>query len=191
MCRGKLKLPPDGRLEIDVAIKTLKPGSSDKARNDFLTEASIMGQFEHPNVIFLQGVVTKSNPVMIITEYMENGSLDTFLRVCNVLINSKLFILCLCSLLYDFILITFSKSALFNVQANDGKFQVLQLVGMLRGIASGMQYLSEMNYVHRDLAARNVLVNAQLVCKIADFGLSREMESATEGAYTTRVIIPY
>ena len=63
-----------------VAIKTLKPGSSDKARMDFLTEASIMGQFEHPNVIFLQGVVTKAQPTMIITEYMENGSLDTFLR---------------------------------------------------------------------------------------------------------------
>lgn len=64
-----------------VAIKTLKPGSSDKSRTDFLTEASIMGQFEHPNVIFLQGVVTKATPIMIITEYMENGSLDTFLRV--------------------------------------------------------------------------------------------------------------
>lgn len=113
VCRGKLKIP--GRPDMTVAIKTLKPGSSDKARMDFLTEASIMGQFEHANVIFLQGVVTKSkyptqlvgnplleiqrpswmfinlyvscplgNPVMIITEYMENGSLDTFLRVSRV-----------------------------------------------------------------------------------------------------------
>ncbi|EAA06487.6 AGAP000489-PA, partial [Anopheles gambiae str. PEST] len=149
VCRGRLKVPPNFVQEIDVAIKTLKPGSSEKARCDFLTEASIMGQFEHPNVIFLQGVVTRSNPVMIITEYMENGSLDTFLR------------------------------------ANDGKFQTIQLIGMLRGIAAGMTYLSDMNYVHRDLAARNVLVNSLLVCKIADFGLSREIENASD-AYTTR-----
>lgn len=149
VCRGRLKVPPSFGKEIDVAIKTLKHGSTEKSRCDFLTEASIMGQFDHPNVIYLQGVVTRSNPVMIITEYMENGSLDTFLR------------------------------------ANDGKFQTIQLIGMLRGIAAGMNYLSDMNYVHRDLAARNVLVNAQLVCKIADFGLSREIENACD-AYTTR-----
>ena len=28
-------------------------------------------------------------------------------------------------------------------------FKVMQLVGMMRGIAYGMQYLAEMNYVHR------------------------------------------
>uniref|UniRef100_A0A8C9FQ96 Protein kinase domain-containing protein n=1 Tax=Pavo cristatus TaxID=9049 RepID=A0A8C9FQ96_PAVCR len=46
-----------------------------KQRRDFLSEASIMGQFDHPNVIHLEGVVTKSSPVMIITEFMENGSI--------------------------------------------------------------------------------------------------------------------
>ncbi|KAG9482651.1 hypothetical protein GDO78_011356 [Eleutherodactylus coqui] len=78
VCSGHLKLP--GKREMFVAIKTLKSGYTEKQRRDFLSEASIMGQFDHPNVIHLEGVVTKSSPVMIITEFMENGSLDSFLR---------------------------------------------------------------------------------------------------------------
>lgn len=46
-----------------VAVKTLLPGSNPKAKVDFLAEASIMGQFEHENVIRLIGVVTKTEPV--------------------------------------------------------------------------------------------------------------------------------
>lgn len=42
-----------------VAIKTLKPGYTEKQRKDFLSEASIMGQFSHQNIIRLEGVVTK------------------------------------------------------------------------------------------------------------------------------------
>ena len=41
----------------------------------------------------------------------------------------------------------------------------------------------------QDLAARNILVNETLVCKVADFGLSREVDiDTTDGAYTTKVI---
>uniref|UniRef100_A0A8C2PU54 receptor protein-tyrosine kinase n=1 Tax=Cyprinus carpio TaxID=7962 RepID=A0A8C2PU54_CYPCA len=148
VCSGRLKMP--GKREICVAIKTLKAGYTDKQRRDFLSEASIMGQFDHPNIIRLEGVVTKCKPVMIITEYMENGSLDAFLR------------------------------------KNDGRFTVIQLVGILRGIASGMKYLSDMSYVHRDLAARNILVNSNLVCKVSDFGMSRVLEEDPDAAYTTR-----
>jgi serine/threonine protein kinase len=53
-----LKLP--GKRELPVAIKTLKVGYTEKQRRDFLGEASIMGQFDHPNIIHLEGVVTKS-----------------------------------------------------------------------------------------------------------------------------------
>ncbi|XP_060226583.1 ephrin type-A receptor 6 isoform X3 [Meriones unguiculatus] len=189
VCSGRLKTP--GKREIPVAIKTLKGGHMDRQRRDFLREASIMGQFDHPNIIRLEGVVTKRSfpaigveafcpsflragflnsiqaphpvtaggslparipagrPVMIVVEYMENGSLDSFLR------------------------------------KHDGHFTVIQLVGMLRGIASGMKYLSDMGYVHRDLAARNILVNSNLVCKVSDFGLSRVLEDDPEAAYTT------
>nr|XP_009911310.1 PREDICTED: ephrin type-A receptor 6-like [Haliaeetus albicilla] len=71
------------------------------------------------------------------------------------------------------------------LQKHDGHFTVIQLVGMLRGIASGMKYLSDMGYVHRDLAARNILVNSNLMCKVSDFGLSRVLEDDPEAAYTT------
>uniref|UniRef100_A0A672N940 receptor protein-tyrosine kinase n=1 Tax=Sinocyclocheilus grahami TaxID=75366 RepID=A0A672N940_SINGR len=145
--RGSLKIP--GRCEVTVAIKTLKPGYTEKQRQDFLSEASIMGQFSHKNIIRLEGVVTKFKDAMIITEYMENGALDQYLR------------------------------------DHDGDLSSYQLVGMLNGIAAGMKYLSDMNYVHRDLAARNVLVNGNLECKVSDFGLSRVLEDYPEGTYTT------
>ncbi|KAL0180758.1 hypothetical protein M9458_023164, partial [Cirrhinus mrigala] len=68
---------------------------------------------------------------------------------------------------------------------HDGQFTIIQLVGILRGIAAGMTYLADLGYVHRDLAARNVLVNSNLVCKISDFGLSRVLEDDPDAAYTT------
>ncbi|KAG3289949.1 ephrin type-A receptor 7 isoform X5 [Ictidomys tridecemlineatus] len=78
VCSGRLKLP--GKRDVAVAIKTLKVGYTEKQRRDFLCEASIMGQFDHPNVVHLEGVVTRGKPVMIVIEFMENGALDAFLR---------------------------------------------------------------------------------------------------------------
>lgn len=41
-----------------MAIKTLRAGCSDKQRRSFLSEAGILGQFDHSNIIRLEGVIT-------------------------------------------------------------------------------------------------------------------------------------
>ena len=46
----------------------------------FSEEGQILQGFEHPSIIGLKGVVTKNRPMMIFTEYMENGSLDEYLK---------------------------------------------------------------------------------------------------------------
>eukprot|EP00794_Sanderia_malayensis_P015419 gene15419-16992_t len=143
--KGSLTRPLED--ERTVAIKTLKSNANKKARDDFLSEAAYMGQFENPNVIGLEGVVVKDRPIMIIIEFMSNGGLDSYL------------------------------------QDNDGKFTYLQLLGMTRGVANGMTYLSELSFIHRDLAARNILVDENMVCKVADFGMSRELTD--EETYNT------
>ena len=84
--------------DLDVAVKQLKPGASETEKIKFLREAAINGQFRHPNVVKLMGVVTGSGPVcshamsifafkcafcylqtMIVLELLSNGDLLSFL----------------------------------------------------------------------------------------------------------------
>ncbi|XP_005353327.1 ephrin type-A receptor 10 isoform X2 [Microtus ochrogaster] len=78
LCCGCLQLP--GRQELPVAVHTLRDGCSDSQRLSFLAEALTLGQFDHSHIVRLEGVVTRGNPLMIVTEYMDLGALDDFLR---------------------------------------------------------------------------------------------------------------
>ncbi|KAL0969240.1 hypothetical protein UPYG_G00224370 [Umbra pygmaea] len=57
------------------------------------------------------------------------------------------------------------------------------LIDMSSQVADGMAYIESKNYIHRDLRAANILVNEELICKIADFGLARLIE---DNEYTAR-----
>ncbi|XP_076422544.1 ephrin type-B receptor 6 isoform X4 [Peromyscus maniculatus bairdii] len=76
--RGRLQ--PRGRREQAVAIQALWAGGAESLKMTFLGRAALLGQFQHPNILRLEGVVTKSRPVMVLTELMELGPLDSFLR---------------------------------------------------------------------------------------------------------------
>ena len=95
--RGKWLAAVGG--SVDVAIKTIQPSAKETDRVKFLQEAAINGQFRHPNIVQLHGVVTVGDPVqeetciqsqvifssifpqvMIVLEYMPNGDLSKFLH---------------------------------------------------------------------------------------------------------------
>ncbi|XP_057406549.1 ephrin type-B receptor 6 isoform X3 [Balaenoptera acutorostrata] len=76
--RGRLQ--PRGRREQAVAIQALWSGGAESLQTAFLGQAAVLGQFQHPNILRLEGVVTKSRPLMVVTELMELGPLDSFLR---------------------------------------------------------------------------------------------------------------
>ncbi|XP_025910458.1 tyrosine-protein kinase BTK [Nothoprocta perdicaria] len=66
------------RGQYDVAIKMIREGSM--SEDEFIDEAKVMMNLSHEKLVQLYGVCTKQRPIFIITEYMANGCLLSFLR---------------------------------------------------------------------------------------------------------------
>uniref|UniRef100_A0A8C0RK70 Tyrosine-protein kinase receptor n=1 Tax=Canis lupus familiaris TaxID=9615 RepID=A0A8C0RK70_CANLF len=140
-----------GTGETKVAVKTLKKGSTDQEKIEFLKEAHLMSKFNHPNILKQLGVCLLNEPQYIILELMEGGDLLTYLRKARMT--------------------TFHGPLL----------TLVDLVDLCVDISKGCVYLEQMHFIHRDLAARNCLVSVKdytspsRVVKIGDFGLARDI----------------
>ena len=67
---------------------------------------------------------------------------------------------------------------LLKKRAADGEaFDLTHKYRFCKEIADGMAHLAQLAFIHRDLAARNVLLGSGMVCKVADFGLSRRVQT--------------
>ena len=144
--KGEAKNIIPGQFSTLVAIKVLKEGSDSKARNDFVHEAVLVNQFDHPNILRLLGVCFEEEPFCIAFEYMELGDLNKYLR-----------------------------NKAISVSQPKSNITTQQIVDMAINIAAGLEYLAGRHFVHRDLATRNCLINQQLFVKISDFGLSKDI----------------
>ena len=60
ICRPKTT---NSILEDEVAVKKIEGGASEHERVHFLQEAAVMGQFNHPNIVKILGVV--ANPELV------------------------------------------------------------------------------------------------------------------------------
>ena len=144
-----------------VATKVLKEGSNSDAKEDFIQEAKVVNQFDHPNILKLLGVCFDCEPFYIIFEYMNLGDLNSYLR-----------------------------SNANGVSLSSSNFNIQQLVHMAIDIAAGLEYLAQHYFVHRDLATRNCLINEQLLVKISDFGLSEDVYSRDYSRIDNKSVLP-
>ncbi|XP_064032496.1 muscle, skeletal receptor tyrosine-protein kinase isoform X2 [Pogoniulus pusillus] len=146
-----------------VAVKMLKEEASADMQADFQREAALMAEFDNPNIVKLLGVCAVGKPMCLLFEYMAYGDLNEYLRDRSPRN--------LCSLVHG------SLDARLRLPNPLALCCTSQLC-IAKQVAAGMAYLSERKFVHRDLATRNCLVGENMVVKIADFGLSRNMYSA-------------
>jgi serine/threonine protein kinase len=58
---------------------------------------------------------------------------------------------------------------------------------IINGICDGLYYLHENRIVHLDLKPPNILLDGNMVPKIADFGLSRCFDEKQSRAITTNI----
>ncbi|XP_051576507.1 epithelial discoidin domain-containing receptor 1-like isoform X1 [Myxocyprinus asiaticus] len=158
-----------------VAVKILRPDASKNARNDFLKEVKILSRLKDPNIIRLLGVCVSSDPLCMVTEYMESGDLNQYLSQ-RVLLDKT------------------------GPLHNTPTISYPALISMASQIASGMKFLSSLNFVHRDLATRNCLVGGERgegedsggerQIKIADFGMSRNLYAGDYYRIQGRAVLP-
>ncbi|XP_059825803.1 neurotrophic tyrosine kinase, receptor, type 2a [Hypanus sabinus] len=137
-----------------VAVKTLKE-ASDNARKDFHREAELLTNLQHEHIVTFYGVCVEGDPLIMVFEYMKHGDLNKFLR-------------------------SHGPDAVFLSDGQCNRMAELTQSRMLHiamQIAAGMVYLASQHFVHRDLATRNCLVGENLLVKIGDFGMSRDVYS--------------
>ncbi|XP_068131267.1 NT-3 growth factor receptor isoform X3 [Hyperolius riggenbachi] len=138
-----------------VAVKALKDPTM-AARKDFQREAELLTNLQHDHIVKFYGVCGDGDPLIMVFEYMKHGDLNKFLRAhgpdAMILVDGQ-------------------------PRQTKGDLGLSQMLHIATQIASGMVYLASQHFVHRDLATRNCLVGANLLVKIGDFGMSRDVYS--------------
>lgn len=70
---------------VAAAIKTLKEGSSDGDRLEFMEEARIMRDFNHANITRLLAFSASMQPILMVMEFMLHGECTMQLSVFGTL----------------------------------------------------------------------------------------------------------
>ncbi|KAI4977716.1 hypothetical protein ZWY2020_014270 [Hordeum vulgare] len=132
--------------KCQIAVKRVSH-SSKQGMKEFVAEIVSIGRMQHPNLVQLLGYCRRKGELLLVYEYMSNGSLDKYLH----------------------------PQPQDGDKQNGATLNWAHRLGIIKGIASGLIYLHEeweKVVVHRDIKASNVLLDAGMNGRLGDFGLA-------------------
>ncbi|KAH8357174.1 hypothetical protein KR084_006605 [Drosophila pseudotakahashii] len=164
-----------GNGDMECAIKTVNENATDRERTNFLSEASVMKEFDTYHVVRLLGVCSRGQPALVVMELMKKGDLKSYLRAHRP--EER-----------DEAMMTYLNR--IGVTGNVQPPTYGRIYQMAIEIADGMAYLAAKKFVHRDLAARNCMVADDLTVKIGDFGMTRDIYETDYYRKGTKGLLP-
>lgn len=130
-------------IKTEVAVKKVSHESKQGIK-EFVAEIVSMGRLRHRNLVPLLGYCRRKGELLLVYEYMPNGSLDKFLHDNQ---NPPNFVL-----------------------SWNQRFKVIK--GVASGLLY-LHEEWEQRVIHRDVKASNVLLDGELNGRLGDFGLAR------------------
>lgn len=184
----KAVLPPDGRT---VAIKKLAyvRDHEQEGTRHFVAEMETLGKVKHPNLVPLLGYCSLGHHKLLVYDYMENGSLDLWLRAPGPDRHTTVRVA-------TTVAATTTPTATATTATphpphppHANKLDWPTRLRIAQGAARGLAFLHHAfvpHIIHRDVKASNILLDHQFEPRVADFGLAR-LISAYDTHVTTDV----
>ncbi|KAH6833079.1 Malectin/receptor-like protein kinase family protein [Perilla frutescens var. hirtella] len=158
----------------EVAIKRASP-SSQQGMHEFLNEIELLSKLRHRHLVSLIGACEENNEMILVYDYMANGTLREHIYNNNSSSNEQ--------------------SAKHPIIHRDVKSTNILLddkwrLGICIGAARGIHYLhtgAKNPIIHRDVKSTNILLDDKWVAKVSDFGLSKSRHTHDQTHVSTVV----